>query len=249
MSDGETQNGSSGPGKGFYAVLALLAAAGVAALVLAGGNTPEPVGPLSESAMQVEADSGAFAAAVGPEDAPVTLMEFADFTCSHCATFASLPGPALRRDYVETGQVRMLVYDFPLSRRTPAIPAALASRCAGEQGEYWAMHAKLFNNQQAWARSGSPESQFADYARQIGLDMGQFNECYSDREYLEEIMASRRYGDQLQVTGTPSVYVNGRKAQNYGYEAVSRLIERELARAASDSTPTGEGGAGGPAGR
>ena len=249
MSDGETQNGSSGPGKGFFAVLAVLAAAGVAALLLAGGGAPEPVGPLSESAMQVEADSGAFAAAVGPEDAPVTVMEFADFTCSHCATFASLPGPALRRDYVQPGQVRMLVYDFPLSRRTPAIPAALAARCAGDQGEYWAMHSKLFNNQDAWARSGSPEGQFADYARDIGLDTGQFNECYSGQEHLEEIMASRRYGEQLRVTGTPSVFVNGQKAQNYGYEAVSRHIERELARAASDSTAAGEGASAGSAGR
>lgn len=242
MSDGDAEEGSGGPGKGFYAVLAVLAVGGAVALMMAGAGDPDPVGPLSQSAMQVEPDSGAYAAAKGPEDAPVTVMEFADYQCSHCANFASLPGPALQRDYVETGKVRMLVYDFPLSRQTAAIPAALAARCAGDQGEYWAMHSQLFSNQAEWARSGSPEGLFADYARDIGLDMGQFNECYSEKTYLEEILASRRYGEQLQVSGTPSIFVNGRKTEGYSYEAVSSLIERELT--ASESTSAGEGGSG-----
>lgn len=245
MSDGETQGGSSGPGKWFYAVLAVLAVGGVAALLLAGGGAPEPVGPLDQSTMQVEPDSGAYAAAVGPEDAPVTLMEFADYTCSHCANFASLPGPALKRDYVQTGQVRMLFYDFPLSQRTPAIPAALAARCAGDQGEFWAMHGRLFSNQSEWARSNSPEGHFADYARAIDLDMGQFNECYSNKKYVEEIMSSRRFGEQLQITGTPSIFVEGRKAQSYAYEAVSRIIEQELAASGDSAAAGGDGGSSG----
>lgn len=231
--DGSEQAGSSGPGKGFYIVLGVLAVGGLAALLLAGGGGPEPVGPLSQSALQVEPDSGAYAAARGPEDAPVTLMEFADYQCSHCATFASLPGPALKRDYVETGEVRMLLYDFPLSRQSNAIPAALAARCAGDQGKYWAMHGRLFSSQSEWARARSPESRFADYARGIGLDMDRFNRCYSEKKHLEEIMASRRYGDQLQVTGTPTIFVNGHRARSYAYEEVSSLIERELAAADS----------------
>ncbi len=240
MSDAATQDGSGGPGRGFYAVLAVLAAGGAAALLLTGGSDPDPVGPLSPSAMNVEPDSTAFAAARGPEDAPVVLAEFADYQCSHCANFARLPGPALRRDYVQNGRVRMLFYDFPLSRQTHAIPAALAARCAGDQGEYWAMHGKLFSNQTEWARSQSPEGLFADYAREIGLDTGPFNECYSGKEHVEEIMASRRYGEQLEITGTPAIFVNGRKTSGYSYEAVSSLIEQELA--AADSTASGDAG-------
>lgn len=239
MTDAENQG--SGPGKGFYAVLAVLAVAGVAALLLAGGDGPEPVGPLSQSTLDVEPDSGAYAVAEGPEDAPVTMIEFADYQCSHCANFASLPGPALRRDYVQTGQVRMLFYDFPLSRRSNAIPAALAARCAGDQDQFWQMHGRIFSNQSEWAATDSPEGHFADYARAIGLDMDRFNQCYSDKEHIEEIMASRRFGEQLQVTGTPSIFVNGQKARSYSYEAVSTLIERELAEVEADS---GAGGAG-----
>lgn len=240
------ENESKGPGRSFYLVLGALAAVGVAVLFLArGGGGPEPVGPLSQADLDVEADSAAYAVAKGPEAAPVTVMEFADFQCSHCARFAALPGPALRRDYAESGKVRMLTYDFPLSRQTNAIPAALAARCAGAQGRYMEMHDLLFANQRAWAADQSPEDKFAEYARQVGLDMGPFNACYSDREYLAEIMASRKFGERMGVTGTPAIYVNGRKAQNYSYQAVQQLIEAELDAASSGTGSAASGSSGG----
>lgn len=246
MSNEPQDSESGGPGIRFYGVLAALAAAGLAALLLAGGSgSPEPLGPLSQSSLQVEPDPGAYAVARGPEDAPVTVMEFVDFTCSHCATFASLPGPALQRDYVQTGRARMLIYDFPLSQQGNSVPAALAARCAGDQGRYGAMESELFSNQTAWARDQSPEDRFADYAQEIGLDMDQFNSCYSNREYVPEIMASRRYGDQLDVRGTPTVFVNGQRAPGLSYEAVASLIERELADA--DTAASASAGGGGDA--
>lgn len=244
MSEGAKQGGgeSSGPGRWFWVALGGLAVAGVAALLLAGGGSPDPIGPLSQAEVSVGPDSTAWAAAVGPEDAPVTLREFADFTCPHCARFAALPGPALRRDYARSGQVRFLFYDFPLRRQGNSIPAALAARCAGDQGQYWAMHGRLFSEQQAWAADRSPEDRFADYAREIGLEMDAFNECYSERRFLEEIMASRQYGDQLGVTGTPALFVDGTQAENYGYEAVAALIEQELPADTAAGTATGAGG-------
>lgn len=246
----EASQSSGGPGAKFYVALGALAVVGVAALVFArDGGSPEPVGPLSQATVEVEPDSGAYAAAKGPEDAPVTLVEFADYQCSHCASFASLPGPAIRRDYVQSGQVRMILYDFPLSRRTNAIPAALAARCAGDQGKYWEMHDLLFSRQRAWAPDQSPEDKFADYARQVGLDMGAFNECYSGKEHIRAIMQSRRYGEQMQVSGTPAIFVNGTQATDYSYEQVSGLIEAKLDSASASSgtaaSTGGEGDAGG----
>lgn len=236
---------AGGPGRTFYLVLGGVAVAGAAFLFFAGGDGPEPIGPLSQAELEVEADSGAYAAAVGPEDAPVTLVEFADYQCSHCARFASLPGPALKRDYVQSGQVRMLLYDFPLSRQTNAIPAALAARCAGEQDAYWEMHRLLFSNQADWARDQSPEDKFADYADRVGLDRGQFDQCYSEREYIEEIMASRAYGTTLGVSGTPAIYVNGEKTEGYSYEAVQQVIESQLETATASSGQTASAGGGG----
>lgn len=236
---------AGGPGRTFYLVLGGVAVAGAAFLFFAGGGGgPEPIGPLSQAELEVEADSGAYAAAVGPEDAPVTLVEFADYQCSHCARFASLPGPALKRDYVQSGQVRMLLYDFPLSRQTNAIPAALAARCAGEQDAYWEMHRLLFSNQADWARDQSPEDKFADYADRVGLDRGQFDQCYSEREYIEEIMASRAYGTTLGVSGTPAIYVNGEKTEGYSYEAVQQVIESQLEAATASSGQTASAGGG-----
>lgn len=246
MSNGETKGGgeTSGPGRWFWGVLGLLAVAGAGALFLASGGSPDPVGPLSQAEANVEPDSGAYAAAEGPEDAPITVREFADYTCPHCARFAALPGPALRRDYARSGQVRFLFYDFPLRRQGNSIPSALAARCAGEQGEFWAMHGKLFSEQRSWANDATPEDRFADYAREIGLDTGAFNECYSERRYLEEIMASRRYGDQLGVTGTPALIVDGTQTEGYGYEAVSSVIEERLTAEASAGEAASSGGAG-----
>ncbi len=236
---------AGGPGRTFYLVLGGVAVAGAAFLFFAGGGGgPEPIGPLSQAELEVEADSGAYAAAVGPEDAPVTLVEFADYQCSHCARFASLPGPALKRDYVQSGQVRMLLYDFPLSRQTNAIPAALAARCAGAQDAYWEMHRLLFSNQADWARDQSPEDKFADYADRVGLDRGQFDQCYSEREYVEEIMASRAYGTTLGVSGTPAIYVNGEKTEGYSYEAVQQVIETQLEAATASSGQTASAGGG-----
>lgn len=217
----------------FWVALGVLALGGVGFLLFAGGGGPEPIGPLSQAEVSVPPDSGAFAAAVGPEGAPVTVAEFADYTCPHCAQFASLPGPALRRDYAREGQVRFLFYDFPLSEQSNAIPAALAARCAGAQGRFWEMHGVLFSNQRAWAADQSPEARFADYAKQAGLDVGEFNDCYSGRRFMREIFASRGYGRQLGVGGTPTVFVNGEKAPSYAYEAVSGMIEAELDSAAA----------------
>ena len=232
----------------FVIALGVVAAGGVGFLLFAGGGGPEPIGPLSQAEVSVGPDSGAYAAAIGPEDAPVTVMEFADYQCSHCARFAALPGPALKRDYVQEGQVRMLVYDFPLSRQSNAIPAALAARCAGEQDRYWEMHDLLYANQRAWAGDASPEDRFADYAEQVGLDEGAFNACYSERRYLSEIFASRAFGRRLGVSGTPSIFVNGHKTGSYAYEAVASLIEAELdsARASGAEAQSAAGEATGP---
>lgn len=247
----------SGQGEGdgtmnrFYLILGVLAVVGVAALWLArGGGGPEPLGPLSQADMNVDPDPDAYAAARGPEDAPVTVVEFADYQCSHCARFAALPAPAILRDYVRQGQVRMLLYDFPLSQQTNAIPAALAARCAGAQDRYWEMHDLLFQKQREWAADETPEDKFADYAKQVGLDAKEFGECYSERRFLPEIMASRRYGETLGVSGTPAIFVNGTQTRDYSYGTVSDVIEAKLdsARTASEASASRTGGGAAPSG-
>lgn len=240
---GASEPESGGAGKGFYLLLGGLVVLGVAALVWAGtGSELEPVGPLTTAERQVPADSSAMAATMGPEDAPVTLVEFADYTCSHCARFASLPAKAIRRDYVRTGQVRWILYDFPLRAQGNAIPAALAARCAGAQGSYWEMHDRLFARQRDWAADGSPEDRFRAYADEIGLDLEAFAACYSDRRFVEAIMASRQYGRLLGVNSTPTIFVDGQRAGDYRYQTLQPLIEGGLGgQQAAASDGGGEG--------
>lgn len=212
----------------FYVALGVLVVAGVVFLVTAGGGEPEPLPPLSQADLNVSADSGA-AVVEGPDDAPVTVLEFADYQCPHCAQFAALPGPAIRRDYVREGTVQWRFYDFPLSSQTNAIPAAIAARCAGEQGRFWEMHDMIYARQTEWAARGSPRGHFEDYAEEIGLDADAWGTCYVERQPLDRIIASRRFGEQKGVSGTPTIFVNGRRVDDWSYRALQSVIESELA--------------------
>lgn len=222
------KGGSGGPGKGFYIGLAIVVVAGIVALLALrrggaeGGSAP----PISMAQMDAPADSGA-GVSEGPADAPVHFVEFADYTCPHCAEFTRLTGRALRQNYVQTGKVRWTLYDFPLSQNTNAIPGALAARCAGAQGHYWAMHDLLYANQLNWVASRNPEDHFADLAKQAGVDVGQWKKCYQDRTFIPQIMASRNYGIQLGVNATPTLFVDGKRVplKDYDYGSLEKLIQ------------------------
>lgn len=228
---------SSGPGKNFYLILGLVVVAGVVALLaLRGGGTKESPGrPVSLADLSAPADSTVGIAA-GAKDAPVKLIEFADYTCPHCAEFTRLAGRALRQNLVQTGKLRWVMFDFPLSQNTNAIPGALAARCAGAQGDYWPMHDLLFGNQLDWVTSRNPESHFADYAKQAGVDVGKWKSCYENKTYLRQIMASRNYGLQLGVNSTPTLFLNGKliAPRDHTYGAIAKLVQQD--------TPSGSQG-------
>lgn len=236
-------SGDGGPGKGFYLLLGVLAAGGIAALLLAGGGGGEELGPLTLRETSVEADSGAAAAVGGREDAPVTLVEFADYQCPACAQFAAFTGRLLRQNYVREGVLRWVFHDFPLEQHPNAVPAALAARCAGVQGRYWEMHDLLFANQADWAGDSSPRDKFDEYGERIGLDGDRFGSCYSERRFVEEIVASRKYGIQLGVASTPTVFIDGRQVRG-GYETMERAIQEALERrGAGEGASASSGGA------
>ncbi len=231
-SSGASRSGSGG-GRGFYLLLAGLAVAGIAALVMArdsGGNAPqlEPLS-LAETAAPASADAGV---ALGAQDAPVTIVEFADFQCPHCRNFNALTGKALRRDYAGVdGPVRWINYDFPLNQKSWA--PALAARCGEEQGRYWQMHDMIYARTDDWIRKSNPNKIFMELADTIGLDKDAFRACLSDRSALRDIGAARRYGESLGVNSTPTLFINGRqippRSENFSYAGLENLIQQELA--------------------
>lgn len=134
----------------------------------------------------------------GRADAPVTLIEYSDFTCGYCLKFFRDTWPKLQTKYVESGKLRFVYRDYPRADRGVGVEAAVAARCAGSQGRYWAMHDRLFGE------GGRLDSgAFRSYAKAIGLDQEAFTRCFEERRYLESIFQDRQEANRWGFHGTP----------------------------------------------
>lgn len=134
----------------------------------------------------------------GRASAPVTLIEYSDFTCGYCLKFFKDTWPRIQARYVETGKVRFLYRDYPRADRGPGVDAAMAARCAGEQGKYWAMHDRLF------AAGGRLDKQvYLRHAVALGLDQPAFERCMNDGRYTRAIFEDRQEANQWGFHGTP----------------------------------------------
>jgi len=218
-----------GGGKGFFLVILAVVVAGGFFLLNARGKseTPElaPVN-ITDDAIEADASSGT---PIGAEDAPAVIMEFSDFLCPHCRQFNALSGKLLRQNYVSTGQLRWISYDFPLWPESWA--PAIAAHCAGRQGKYFEMKDLLFARVDSWRTESNPNGKFEDYAKDLGLDASAFRECVESQETLSEVRATRAFGDKLGVGSTPTLFFNGEpvSGQDMSY---GRLEERIKAAAA-----------------
>jgi len=154
-----------------------------------------PLDPLSVAGIGEATDDGRVR---GRVDAPVTLIEYSDFTCGYCLKFFRDTWPKLQAKYVETGKLRFVYRDYPRADRGVGVDAAVAARCAGAQGRYWAMHDRLFGE----GRRLDSEA-FRSYARTIGLDQVVFAQCFDERRYLESIFQDRQEANRWGFHGTP----------------------------------------------
>lgn len=148
---------------------------------------------------------------LGDPDAPVVVREFADYQCPACARFASV-AEQLKADYVETGQVRLVYFDFPLQDiHDNAMLAAQAARCAGDQNAYWDMHDKLFAQQSEWAGNNNAQGAFVRYAEELGLNPQRMERCLETELHREAVEQSLALAQQLQIRSTPTVLVDNIK--------------------------------------
>lgn len=137
---------------------------------------------------------------LGDADAKLTLVEFSDFQCPYCARHATEAYPTIKEEYVETGKLKYVFFDFPLGNHAQAPKASEAAHCAAEQGKFWEMHDELFSNQRALQLEQLPV-----YASNIGVeDMDAFQECLDSGKYAAHIEGRMQDGAQLRVRGTPS---------------------------------------------
>lgn len=132
----------------------------------------------------------------GNPNAPVTLIEYSDFTCGYCVKFFRDTWPRLREKYVDTGKVRLLYRDYPRDPDGPAMTAAIAARCAGDQGRYWDMHDRLFGG-------AIDIDRLQAYAATIGLNQPAFAACLRDARHRPAILQDKTDGIRIGFVGTP----------------------------------------------
>ncbi len=168
---------------------------------------PSPSAPSQPSApTQLTVDVGRLAP-LGQSSAQVSVVEFSDFQCPFCGKLYNDAEAGIKTNYINSGKVKFYYRDFPLSFHPNAMPAAIAARCANDQGKFWNMHDKLFVNQQAWVGLSDAGATFKQYASDIGLDATKFATCYDGNQHLSEINADEAQGQQYGVQGTPGVFI------------------------------------------
>jgi protein-disulfide isomerase len=147
---------------------------------------------------------------LGSPDAPVTIVEYTDFQCPYCSRHFAQTFPLIKENYIDTGIVRYVFKDFPLTSIHPqATAAAEAARCAGDQDAYLAMHDTLFAQQEEWNGRSDAIDIFIGYAANLGLNGDAFTTCLQNGTYNDAVMADLEEGQQFGVSGTPAFFLNG----------------------------------------
>ncbi len=160
---------------------------------------------------------------LGPDNAPVTIIEFSDFECPYCKQWFTSTWPQLQKAY--GSKIRLVYRDLPLTDIHPdAEPAAEAAGCAGEQNQYWAYHDRLFSS------SSLGQNVYISYATALKLDVTKFTDCLNSHRYQADIQADAQYGKSLGITGTPTFFVNGIPMVGaQPFSVFKTIIDQELA--------------------
>src|SRR5438477_6926450 len=149
--------------------------------------------------------------ALGPANAPVTIEFFSDLQCPQCARYE----PIVKSLKTEFGdKVRMVLRHFPLNTHEHAVLAACAAEAAANQGKFWQMAEALYKTQWMWASAPAPRTILMDQAKNLGLDLDQFQKDLDGTECRERIDADGAYRLGLGVKTAPAVLINGFNVPN-----------------------------------
>src|SRR6202158_4962123 len=159
---------------------------------------------------------------MGNPDAPVKILEFADFECPACAGFATVTEPDVRTRIIEPGLANITYFDFPLTMHRNTVAASNAAACAGEQGKFWPMHDRLYQAQDEWngEATGSPKPFFKRYAQESGVDVAKWETWYDTRKNQKRIGDKLAGGLRRRVDSTPSIIIGNKLYRGMGaYDA------------------------------
>ena len=186
---------------------------------------------------------------LGNPNAPVQILEFADFECPHCAEFATITEPDVRKRIVDAGLASYRYFDFPLPHFTNSVPASNAAACAGDQNKFWEMHDELFEGQPDWSGESNPKGVFERYAKALGLDVDAWDACYDSQKHIPEINANRDEGLRRHVESTPTFVIGTKQIPGaIPYDMFKAYVDTAAMQAGKtaaqgDSTPVKEASA------
>ena len=164
---------------------------------------------------------------IGKADAPVTIIEYASMTCSHCRDFHSETYPKIKADYLDTGKAKLILREFPFDPR--ALGAFMLARCAGDD-KRTAMVDVLFDQQREWAGAENASAALLKIAQLAGMTQDQFAACLKDTDLQGKVVAVQAAGqNEFGVNATPTFFVNGDKyAGALSADEMAAVIEKHL---------------------
>jgi protein-disulfide isomerase len=200
--------GAANP-RAFVALVLVLILAGAGGLAYLASHKHAPVATIVDPNLPPAVAKGY---TMGRPDAPVQILEFADFECPACGNYSVVTEPDVRKRVIEPGLARVTYYDFPLPQHKNTMTASEAAACANDQGKFWEMHDRLFQGQTDWntEATSDPVSVMQGYAKAIALDVDKWRSCVDARTHEREILANKAEGERRQVNQTPTFVIGNR---------------------------------------
>ena len=161
---------------------------------------------------------------MGKSTAPVTVIEYVSLTCPHCAQFQKELFPRMKKEFIDTGKVRYIVREFPIGRT--AGTAAIVNRCAPED-KYFFLLNQFLTRQPEWVSQEVRPEAISAVAKASGMSRETFDKCLSNQTIIDGLTEVKQRGRQFGVIGTPTFFINGRKAQGVvTYDQIKAMIEQ-----------------------
>ncbi len=216
-------------------ILTAFAALGVGGWALTnnmGGKNSTPVNPLAgaANAQTTDVDTSSIKdMMIGNPDAPVTIIEYASYTCPHCASFHNGTFKQLKTDYIDTGKINFIYREVYFDRF--GLWASMVARCGGQE-KFFGISDLIYKTQSEWTRAGEPAAiaeELSKIGRLAGLDSDTLDACLKDGANAEMLIAWEKQNREADdVTSTPSFIIDGKKQSNMSYEDMKALIDAAL---------------------
>lgn len=197
------------------------------ALFLAAPAIAQDAAPAEQGQVEILPDI-----TMGAEDAPLTIFEYASFTCGHCAAFHDESWPKLKADYIDTGKVRFIQRDVYFDQ--VGLWAGILARCGGDD-KFYAVSDLLLGEQKKWL-SGNSGDEIATNLRKIGLKAGmtddQMTACWDDTAKVEQLIATFQENAKADdIQATPTFIIGGETVPNQAWDSMKEIIDTKLAEA------------------